>query len=353
MRVATLAQAESALASSVPLPPGIRGVLEGARKEAVQKEGVSPWAYGYLDPASTGRPLFLIDACGGPATLVFPRGTAFDPGADFNPVMMLSRDRHAQLVVRDGPAPDFAALIAAGKVILIDGLVDGVGSASQLAPNSDAPTSEVSPAFAFVIDSVAQHLNGLPTDHDDCYWLTVHGSAIPKSNSPSSESAAPATKRFLHSQSLAADVDAYFSVLKEQDTLASNLTSGLARILGRATPAHRSWSTWTPTKEGTSYALVDKKIRSQLEGDKKARKLVMAYHDAWRKARGSLEFMARDVHHLTPGCVSHEVDPARLNAVIKHQLSFGLRDEVMEQLTTGTQWTMTWGSEKVRQRGSV
>ena len=102
-------------------------------------------------------------------------------------VMMLSRDRHAQLVVRHGPLPDFAALIAAGKVILIDGLVDEVSSASQLAPNSDAPTSEVSPAFAFVIDSVAQHLNDLPTDHDECHWLTVHGSAIPKFSSPSSE----------------------------------------------------------------------------------------------------------------------------------------------------------------------
>ena len=171
--------------------------------------------------------------------------------------MMLSRDRHAQLVVPHGPLPDFVALIAAGKVILINGLVDAVGSASQLAPNSDAPTSEVSPAFAFVIDSVAQHLNSLPTDHDDCHWLTIHGSAIPKFTSPSSEPTDPAAKRFLHSQFLAADIDAYLSVLKDQDTLASTLTLGLARKLGRTTPNPRSRSTWTPTKEGTSYALVD------------------------------------------------------------------------------------------------
>ena len=46
VRVATVARAEPALASSVPFPPGIRGVLEGARNEAVQKEGMSPWVYG-------------------------------------------------------------------------------------------------------------------------------------------------------------------------------------------------------------------------------------------------------------------------------------------------------------------
>ena len=65
--------------------------------------------------------------------------------------------------------------------------------------------------------------------------------------------------------------------------------------------------------------------------------------------------MARDIHHLTPGRVSDEVDPERLDAaaVVKGQVSYGLRDEVMEQVTTGMQWAMTRGSEKVRQRASV
>ena len=157
MRMVVLARAELALSSGEPLPPGMRSVQEGVRREASCKGGVSPWAYGYLDHADTGHPLLLTDACGGPATLIFPRGSSFVAGSHF-PVELLGRAKHAQLVVRDGPPPDLGALLVAGRLVVVDGVVDGAVPAHPELPTNSDSTSEVSLASAFVIDSLAEHM---------------------------------------------------------------------------------------------------------------------------------------------------------------------------------------------------
>ena len=73
----------------------------------------------------------------------------------------------------------------------------------------------------------------------------------------------------------------------------------------------------------------------------------------WLKHSGSLEHMTLDLMNLTPGQASEEVDPEVLRARMMSQVHDTLQQEVLQQVTTGTQFAMKAGKEKVRQRGGV
>ena len=77
--IVSLARTQAASILATPgsgLPWGMRDALRGLLRGGA----VSPWAYGYLDPAQLGRLLLLTDSCDGPSTLVFPRGSSYVHG---------------------------------------------------------------------------------------------------------------------------------------------------------------------------------------------------------------------------------------------------------------------------------
>ena len=109
------ALASSVLATGDPLPWGMRDVL----RALLRGGAVSPWAYGYLDPAQLGRPLLLTDVCDGPSTLIMPRGTHYVHSFAYSPIELVGREGHAQLVVRPEPLLGLHPLVSDGLVKVV------------------------------------------------------------------------------------------------------------------------------------------------------------------------------------------------------------------------------------------
>ena len=139
---------------------------------------VSPWAYGYLDPARLGRPLLLTDSCGGPSTLVFPRGSYYVPGVVYSQIELLRRVGHAQLVVR--PDPFRTEPLINLDSLISDGLVKVVSDDSMTRHGNDIVQCECGSVARGADNNdmrCVEHLS--PDDFAAGRTLCPHGSADP------------------------------------------------------------------------------------------------------------------------------------------------------------------------------
>jgi len=120
-------------------------------------------------------------------------------------------------------------------------------------------------------------------------------------------------------------------------------------------PASLGKSEWRPFSAGNFFAVVFKKLAARIAKGQNAERRFMNHCLKWLKHSGSLEYMTLDLLNLTPDQASEEVDP-ELEVLRARMMSQGhdtLQQEVLQEVTTGTQFVMKAEKEKVRQRGGV
>ena len=355
LRRDTVLRAEHALARFPTLPPKAQRMLKVLVQDAALGQGVSPLVYQLLHGGK--RALALVQADGTPATLMWPGGATPPPDwatqlRRHPPVELLARPAHVQLVQRAGDvAVPWAELVASGDAVFFD-LKVGVTLAEAAAVDAlqaitSAGDDEVT-LNTSIIDELHPDGRSLPmqapgdTGEDGTLdWLEVYGEM---------EKAKTGGDKYDHRWGFMADPKMYMHQRELAKAAADQVLEDPAHkgLLG----ATLTDPTPPTTKEGRSFALVYRKLTSELKGGKDCFQLTIKHCDSWRKSSGSLEAMARDLASLTPGQISEEVHPERLKTELTGKVHKALLDEVVEQTTTGVKWAWRKNCERVRQRGA-
>ena len=112
---------------------------------------------------------------------------------------------------------------------------------------------------------------------------------------------------------------------------------------------------WLPTPAGKISACIYKKLAARISKGHNVERRFMKHCMKWLNHAGSLEAMASDLMNLNPGQASEEVNPDVLKARMFPQVHDTLQQEVLQQVTTGTQFALNEGWQRkgeTKRRGS-